>query len=112
MIRRPPESTRPATLCPYTTLFRSLSITRDQRPFGICIIILPLKKEECCRRIEQMPAKAGVVKIDQAKLGSVAQDVFGEQVGMDQAVVFTRLAKSKKVRAGVFAPLEKPWSLY
>src|SRR3546814_20400568 len=58
-----------------------------------------------------MPAKTGVVKIDQAKLGSVAQDVFGEQVGMDQAVVFTRLAKSQKVRAGVFAHLEKPLSL-
>src|SRR3546814_12423691 len=30
MIRRPPRSTRPSTLFPYTTLFRS----RGARPFG------------------------------------------------------------------------------
>src|SRR3546814_18136143 len=29
MIRRPPRSTRPDTLCPYTTLFRSPSLALD-----------------------------------------------------------------------------------
>src|SRR3546814_4438770 len=29
MIRRPPRSTRTDTLCPYTTLFRSLRLRRD-----------------------------------------------------------------------------------
>src|SRR3546814_8515461 len=29
MIRRPPRSTRTDTLCPYTTLFRSLAFTYD-----------------------------------------------------------------------------------
>src|SRR3546814_4466913 len=32
MIRRPPRSKRTDTLFPYTTLFRSLALDRDQRP--------------------------------------------------------------------------------
>src|SRR3546814_8828901 len=34
MIRRPPRSTRTDTLFPYTTLFRSRSRTRGDRPAG------------------------------------------------------------------------------
>src|SRR3546814_10649282 len=35
MIRRPPESTRPDTLFPYTTLFRSIGEGgKEQLPFG------------------------------------------------------------------------------
>src|SRR3546814_11462468 len=35
MIRRPPRSTRPDTLFPYTTLFRSLLFIPSQKPFDL-----------------------------------------------------------------------------
>src|SRR3546814_1736708 len=37
MIRRPPRSTRTATLFPYTTLFRSESSRMDRRNGGFCM---------------------------------------------------------------------------
>src|SRR3546814_19727068 len=36
MIRRPPRSTRTDTLCPYTTLFRSLHPFIYRQTFGVC----------------------------------------------------------------------------
>src|SRR3546814_5180859 len=39
MIRRPPRSTRTDTLCPYTTLFRSLTLYSG---FGLGTILLPV----------------------------------------------------------------------
>src|SRR3546814_8710892 len=39
MIRRPPRSTRTDTLFPYTTLFRSLRLLREERP----------RRRFCCR---------------------------------------------------------------
>src|SRR3546814_16667909 len=35
MIRRPPRSTRTDTLFPYTTLFRSFNVEKDNRPFVV-----------------------------------------------------------------------------
>src|SRR3546814_15086353 len=41
MIRRPPRSTRTDTLFPYTTLFRSIIVSGQQRPLLVdeCIIL-------------------------------------------------------------------------
>src|SRR3546814_17178173 len=41
MIRRPPRSTRTDTLCPYTTLFRSVLRKRGGKPVGLADMIGP-----------------------------------------------------------------------
>src|SRR3546814_11591249 len=38
MIRRPPRSTRTDTLFPYTTLFRSLTISDIYSPYGFAVV--------------------------------------------------------------------------
>src|SRR3546814_1956326 len=47
MIRRPPRSTRPDTLFPYTTLFRSDPITIDD-VLASPMVAEPLHKLDCC----------------------------------------------------------------
>src|SRR3546814_3074407 len=49
MIRRPPRSTRTDTLCPYTTLFRSLKFTEAQgvTEYRFCATLPTFAKPSC-----------------------------------------------------------------
>src|SRR3546814_19335843 len=64
MIRRPPRSTRTATLFPYTTLFRS-SISKSAKLFfagltAALLMRLPSQLDrQCRRRLRAGPARCG-----------------------------------------------------
>src|SRR3546814_4483241 len=66
MFRRPPRSTRTDTLFPYTTLFRSLFLSADERcDSGSCTVAL-------CRRLGGIGARRAIavaVDPDRARRG-------------------------------------------
>src|SRR3546814_2704874 len=60
MIRRPPRSTRTDTLCPYTTLFRSLRAQPDRRAV---VQGVPVRRAvECLGLASALPAVAAAAR--------------------------------------------------
>src|SRR3546814_17295751 len=60
MIRPPPRSTRTDTLFPYTTLFRSFQVARNDRVVGRCLVVIFAFSLLSLPFIGQMPTLADV----------------------------------------------------
>src|SRR3546814_12869976 len=64
MIRRPPRSTRTDTLCPYTTLFRSIGAGGDRQLRGLGIdAAIDLKIDLPAAGIDRLAQDADLLKL-------------------------------------------------
>src|SRR3546814_17473665 len=61
MTRLPPRSTRPATLCPYTTLFLSVGMGNPRSPLGFVDSLVAGKQFQLPLRAEPVEAGGKVV---------------------------------------------------
>src|SRR3546814_3141359 len=79
MIRRPPRSTRTATLFPYTTLFRS------RTPADACIVEVGLGGRLDATNVIAHPLVTGIAQLGidhQAFLGDSAEGIAAEKAGI------------------------------
>src|SRR3546814_19087680 len=94
MIRRPPRSTRTDTLFPYTTLFRSVDLVRDQGVEHDAALqaAIPRPRRERRRRIEIAVALEDVTKRD-LRCGRGHQPAFRGAPGQASAATSPACAR-------------------
>src|SRR3546814_20336860 len=95
MIRRPPRSTRTDTLCPYTTLFRSLQVIRERAHEIAAVLVEPVQSRrpdfrpiEFLKELREITREAGALLVfDEVVTGfrahpAGAQGLFGIQADL------------------------------
>src|SRR3546814_19249971 len=102
MIRRPPISTRTATLCPYTTLFRSVRQTRSSRSLEISIAASPGSGEPSHRDIAvcSWPARLLRCRMSSRK-GAQKRWVIAAVISLKFHANRKRVGSEKRVQARV-----------
>ena len=75
----------------------NLSIALDQGVAGFLVHRLSTDEIQRRRQLKQVPSEAGVVKVDHLQVGAVDQDVFRNEVGMDETVAVGGRAKLVQV---------------
>ena len=74
-----------------------LTVTCNQCVLSLIKIILTPDKKQACYELKQVPAKSGVIKVDEANLIAVNDQVLRRKIGVDDAVGAGRLCELTEI---------------
>ena len=75
----------------------NLSIAFDQSVTRFSVHTIATDEVQRCGELEQVPPESGVIKVDYLQTGAVDENIFGNEVGMDEAVALGRCAEIMQV---------------